>query len=236
MAQYTSRRRASVATSTVPRPALAPIASSEHTPYAGIASVSASAAAVTSPTRKPVNGPGPTPATTAARSAGALPTSVSTAAICGASSSPCARASTWTRSASTATSGAMPCRPVLIEPAPIEPAPMDTMAAAIAGVAESSTTTSTLRTLSGAITGQSAWTSGRAIASQSAWTFGRRTVPTPLPEKLGYKLGRGQETLSEPDGGVEHRDALRPVAADRFERYDARLVGHPVDPYRQMRV
>ena len=38
-----------------------PSASSEHTPYAGMPSVSASAAAVTSPTRSPVKGPGPTP-------------------------------------------------------------------------------------------------------------------------------------------------------------------------------
>ena len=104
-----------------------PIASSVPTPYAGIASESASAAAVTSPTRSPVKGPGPTPATTAPSSRGRTPDSWSTASIAGASSSPCARASTVTRRASRRASASV----------------TSARAAVIAGVAESTTTMST---------------------------------------------------------------------------------------------
>src|SRR5581483_11270336 len=110
--------------------------SSEHTPYAGMSSVSASVAAVTRPTRSPVNGPGPTPTTTAPRSRGLAPACASTASSAGASSSPCARASTVTRSATSST--------------PVSPTVAS--AAVIAGVAESITTMSTSpRIVSGAV-------------------------------------------------------------------------------------
>src|SRR3954447_20674841 len=56
-------------------------------------------AAVASPTRRPVNGPGPSPATIAARSPGRTPASAKVAAISGANFSPCARGSTVRRSA-----------------------------------------------------------------------------------------------------------------------------------------
>ena len=63
-------------------------------------STAPSVRAVTSPTRRPVNGPGPTPTATAVSSRRSTPASASTASIAGASSSPCRRASTVVRSAS----------------------------------------------------------------------------------------------------------------------------------------
>src|SRR5690606_10922574 len=86
-AQYTSLRRASVVTSVWPVVA-APMPSNEHTPYAGMPSAWLIAAAVTSPTRNPVNGPGPVPATTAASSPGPTLASSRTSLIAGPNSSP----------------------------------------------------------------------------------------------------------------------------------------------------
>ena len=62
-------------------------------PYVGMPSVSPRTAAVASPTRKPVNGPGPTPATTAARSRTVQPAARRQASIDGVRTSACARAS-----------------------------------------------------------------------------------------------------------------------------------------------
>src|SRR3954471_21407725 len=86
-------------------------------------------AAVTRPTRRLVKGPGPSPATIAARSPGRAPASASTPATCGASSSPCARASTVQRSATMT--------------AP--PSVTSARAAVTGGVEESTTSTSTVR-------------------------------------------------------------------------------------------
>ncbi len=63
-------------------------ASSEHTPWTGTPSTWAIVRAVTSPTRSPVNGPGPTPTAMPVRSAGRAPASASTRSISGASCSP----------------------------------------------------------------------------------------------------------------------------------------------------
>ena len=62
--------------------------SSEHTPCTGMPSTAPSTRAVTTPTRSPVYGPGPTPTATAVRSARDAPASASTFAIIGVSSSP----------------------------------------------------------------------------------------------------------------------------------------------------
>src|SRR5439155_10245452 len=99
----------------------------EHTPYSGTSAASANAAAVTSPTRSPVNGPGPSPATTAPTAVGAAPASASTSRIAGPSSSPCRRGSTFTRTAGG------------------RPEPSVTAAAVTAGVAVSTASTSTVR-------------------------------------------------------------------------------------------
>ncbi len=64
--------------------------SSEQTPCCTSPRVEPSVSAVTTPTRRPVNGPGPTPTATSVRSAIAAPAWAIASRIAGASSSPCA--------------------------------------------------------------------------------------------------------------------------------------------------
>src|SRR5690554_1554710 len=108
--------------------------SSEHTPYTGISSACAIAAAVASPTRSPVNGPGPSPATIAVRSAACRPASASIRSTRGASTSAWARGSTCRCWASTS------CDPSGAN---------ETSATAVAAVAVSMASTRTSGTIPG---------------------------------------------------------------------------------------
>ena len=85
-------RRASVATTNSDSPASIASAarmSSEQTPCTGSVRARASVRAVTRPTRRPVNGPGPTPTAMPVSALTVTPAEVSTCSIPGASISPC---------------------------------------------------------------------------------------------------------------------------------------------------
>src|SRR4051794_22916960 len=71
-------------------------------PCAGISSASARPAAVTTPTRRPVNGPGPRPTPTTSRSVSATPAARQTSSISGVNVSPCALGADRSVRASTA--------------------------------------------------------------------------------------------------------------------------------------
>src|SRR5262245_9913540 len=75
--------------------------SSVHTPLTGRPSTAPMVRAVTSPIRRPVNGPGPTPTAMPVRSPRSMFACWNTCAIAGASSSPCRMTSTCVLSAST---------------------------------------------------------------------------------------------------------------------------------------